>query len=78
LVASTHKSSLTLQIKEIYNLAVQGKVSGADFVSGKTLIDKVHQKWGKPDKPIQAGDSYETIRWERVKEHLQWASEEVA
>ncbi|HJF31148.1 MAG TPA: YjgB family protein [Sporosarcina psychrophila] len=46
-------------IKEIYRLAKEGKVPGADFISGKDLIDKVHASWGEPDKPIGAGDPYE-------------------
>lgn len=46
-------------IEEIYQLAKVGKVPGADFVSGKDLIDKVHQSWGNPDKPLGEGDPYE-------------------
>ena len=46
-------------IKEMYRLAKEGKVPGADFISGKELIDKVHASWGEPDKPVGAGDPYE-------------------
>jgi hypothetical protein len=58
--SKTEKNSHAEQIKQINKLAAQGKVPGADFISGKTLIDKVHQLWGQPDKPIQAGDPYES------------------
>lgn len=46
------------QIKEIVALAKQGKVKGADFVSGKTIIDDVHSSWGEPDRPWQPTDQY--------------------
>lgn len=49
----------TKLIRKIYQLSKEGKVLGSDFVSGKDLIDKVHQSWGEPDKPIGASDPYE-------------------
>lgn len=46
------------QIKDIYALAKKGQVKGANFVSGKTIIDDVHKAWGDPDRPWQPTDSY--------------------
>ncbi|MWV43813.1 DUF4309 domain-containing protein [Paenibacillus sp. HJL G12] len=46
------------QLKDIYALAKKGKVQGADFVAGKTLIDEIHAAWGDPDRPWQPNDRY--------------------
>ncbi|GIP27677.1 hypothetical protein J23TS9_28070 [Paenibacillus sp. J23TS9] len=46
------------QIKDIAALAKKGKVKGADFVAGKTIIDDIHASWGEPDRPWQPSDSY--------------------
>ncbi|MBB3128904.1 beta-lactamase regulating signal transducer with metallopeptidase domain [Paenibacillus rhizosphaerae] len=46
------------QIKDIATLAKKGRVKGADFVSGKTTIEDVHNAWGEPDRPWQPTDRY--------------------
>ena len=38
------------QLVEIMDLAKQGKISGCQFVAGKTVFDEVEKKWGTPDK----------------------------
>ncbi|GAB6988615.1 YjgB family protein [Paenibacillus pini] len=48
------------QIKDIAALAKQGKVQGAEFVSGVSIIDDIHESWGKPDEESKKLDSYET------------------
>jgi len=46
------------QLKDIIARAKNGKVKGANFVSGKTTIEDVHSTWGEPDRPWQPNDRY--------------------
>lgn len=55
----------TVLLKQISQLAEQGKVPGIQFVSGKSLIEDVHRAWGAPDKGVTANDVYE-VYWRGV------------
>jgi len=43
------------QLKELLELAKQGKVPGVEYAAHSGLIDEVEQAWGKPDRDETAG-----------------------
>lgn len=52
---SSTNDQVTKQLKDMFELAKSGKVSGIEFAAKTGLIDDVEKKWGKADKEESAG-----------------------
>ncbi|MED1470560.1 beta-N-acetylhexosaminidase [Bacillus salipaludis] len=56
-------SSANALVKEIFSLSKEGKIAHTPFISGKTEMKEVHNKWGEPNQRTEtASGIYEEYR----------------
>jgi hypothetical protein len=56
--AAASSEDTSKQLKELLELAKQGKVPGVEYTAHTGLIDDVEKAWGKPDKQDSAGKGF--------------------
>lgn len=60
LLSDTGSADHSVMLTQMKESAQKGQVSGTDFIAGKSLIDEVHQKLGKPDAVNTNGEYSES------------------
>lgn len=60
-------AEVSKQLKELLELAKQGKAPGIEYAAGTGMIDEVEKAWGKPDTQDSAGSGqYATYNKKKV------------